>query len=88
MENCDSANSPVQSHATTTICLVPSVPTVVVDAYQARPSLSAPQHNWEDEYIKKILIGQGNMVLLWLCSDIKGVMRGSTSWGTTQFMGG
>ena len=37
---------------------------------------------------KQSLIGQGNMVLLGLCSDIKGVMRGSTSWGTTQFMGG
>ena len=37
---------------------------------------------------KQLLIGQGNTVLLGLCSDIKGVMRGSTKWGTTQFMGG
>ena len=34
---------------------------------------------------KQLLIGQGNMVLLGLCSDIKGVMRGSTSWGTTVY---
>ena len=37
---------------------------------------------------KQLLIGQGNMALLGLCGDIKGVMRGSTSWGTKQFMGG
>ena len=37
---------------------------------------------------KQLLMGQGNMVLLGLCSDIKGVMRESASWGTTQFMGG
>ena len=30
------------------------VPTVVVDAYRARPGLSAPRHNWKDEYIKTI----------------------------------
>ena len=64
------------------------VPTVVVDAYRARLGLSAPQHNWKDEYTKQLLIGQGNMAFLGLCSDIKGVMRGSTSWGTTQFMAG
>ena len=28
------------------------VPTVVVDAYRVRPGLSAPRHNWKDEYIK------------------------------------
>ena len=33
------------------------VPTVVVDAYQARPGLSAPRHNWKDEYIKTITDG-------------------------------
>ena len=30
------------------------VPTVVVDAYRARPGLSDPRHNWKDEYIKTI----------------------------------
>ena len=30
------------------------VPTVVVDAYRARPGLSAPRHNWSDECIKTV----------------------------------
>ena len=34
---------------------------------------------------KQLLTGQGNMALL---GDVKGVIRGSTSWGTTQSMGG
>ena len=37
---------------------------------------------------KHLLVGQGNVVWLRLCSYIKGVMSGSTSWGTRVFMGG
>ena len=33
---------------------VMNVLVVPVDAYQARPALSAPRHNWSDEYIKTV----------------------------------